>query len=445
MSALKESIILNLIMPMAEMLMGTCAMKWRKIILKMNSWSSEEIRAWQNENLRAFVKHAYEHTTYYKNQFDTLGIKPEDIQTIDDLQKLPIIRKQDVIEHFEELKADNAYLFKHRLCHTGGSTGEPMYHLFDEESWGYDTAAKIIAWKQTGYRYGDAFVALGSASLFEKKAGIVRRVYDRLRGEIALNCLNLDENLCEKYVKIFRKKNIRYIYGYAAALYTFALYCKRNSVDLTQIQVAFSTSENLTPLYRKTIEETWKCRVMDCWGCRDAGLATFEVKKGYYYVGYNSILESIDRMDNGMGTMLSTNILNYSMPLLRYQFGDVARLVNNDEARAETEYNGQLVTEVIGRSSDLICLRNGHTLTAPGFTILMLNFDVIAYDIRPFNGNEGIVMRLQRGRGYNEKQEEELKKELERLCGKGAVVRVEYVDGFEQSKNGKHRFFLNEN
>ncbi len=83
MSALKESIILNLIMPMAEMLMGTCAMKWRKIILKMNSWSSEEIRAWQNENLRAFVKHAYEHTTYYKNQFDTLGIKPEDIQTIE--------------------------------------------------------------------------------------------------------------------------------------------------------------------------------------------------------------------------------------------------------------------------------------------------------------------------------------------------------------------------
>ena len=84
MSALKESIILNLIMPMAEMLMGTCAMKWRKIILKMNTWSSEEIRAWQNENLRAFVKHAYEHTTYYKNQFDTLGIKPEDIQMSDD-------------------------------------------------------------------------------------------------------------------------------------------------------------------------------------------------------------------------------------------------------------------------------------------------------------------------------------------------------------------------
>lgn len=445
MSALKECVILNLIMPLAERLMGTCAMRWRKQILEMNTWSAEKIRAWQNEKLHAFVTHAYEHTAYYKRQFDTLGIKPEDIQTIEDLQKLPIIRKQDVIEHFEELKADNAYLFKHRLCHTGGSTGEPMYHLFDEDSWGYDTAAKIIAWKKTGYHYGDSFVALGSASLFEKKAGMVRRVYDGIRGEIALNCLNLNDDLCEKYVKIFRKKRIRYVYGYAAALYTFALYCKRNRVDLTQIQAAFSTSENLTQLYRKTIEETWKCQVMDCWGCRDAGLATFEVKRGYYFVGYNSILESIDRMDDGMGTMLSTNILNYSMPLLRYEFGDVARLVNSEEARAETGYNGQLVTGVMGRISDMIHLRNGHILTAPGFTILMLNFDVIAYDIRPLNGNEGIVMRIQRGGGYDEVQELMLKKELERLCGEGAVVRIEYVDCFEQSKNGKHRFFINEN
>lgn len=445
MSAIKENIILNLVMPAAEAVMGTCAMKWRKQIMEMNTWSAEQIRGWQNEKLRMFVKHAYEHTVYYKRQFDSLGIKPEDIQTIEDLQKLPVIRKQDVIDHFEELKADNASQYKHRLCHTGGSTGAPMYHLFDEECWGYDTAAKIVAWKTTGYRYGDPFVALGSASLFEKKAGLVRRIYDGIRGEIALNCLNLGDELCAKYVDFIQQKRIRYIYGYAAALYTLALYCKKNGIDLTQIEAAFSTSENLTPLYRKTIEDTWQCQVMDCWGCRDAGLATFEVKPGYYYVGYNSILESVEEMEDGMGTMLSTNILNYSMPLLRYEFGDVAQLGKSEEARAKSGYNGQVVTKVMGRVSDLIHLRNGHTLTAPGFTILMLNFDVVAYDIKPLNTDEGIVMRVQKGVGYDDAQETKLQKELERLCGESAVVRIEYVDGFEQSKNGKHRFFLNEN
>lgn len=441
MGAIKESFITNIVMPVAEKMMGTCAMQWLHKIREMNMWSANQITEWQNEQLRHFVKHAYEHTKYYKNLFDQLNIRPDEIQTISDLKRLPRITKYDVIEHFDELKADDADLYPHRLCHTGGSTGEPMYYLFDEQCWGYDTAAKIIAWQSTGYHYGEPFIALGSASLFKKKAGFIRRVYDSIRGEIALNCLNLGDELCFQYVTFIKKKKIKYIYGYAGALYTLALYCKRNHIDLTQISVAFSTSENLTPLYREMIETTWQCRVMDCWGCRDAGLATFEVVSGQYYVGYNSILESVDTLSDGMGTILSTNILNYSMPLIRYEFGDVAKL---EDSTFNKQYNGQIVTEVMGRVSDLIPLKNGHTLTAPGFTILMLNFDVIAYDIKPINTNEGIVMRVQRGPQYNQEQENMLKAELERLCGAGAIVRIEYVSGFDQCKNGKHRFFMNE-
>lgn len=58
MSKLKESFILNVAFPLADKLMGTCAMKWYRQICKMNTWGRDEITNWQNEQLQAFVKHA---------------------------------------------------------------------------------------------------------------------------------------------------------------------------------------------------------------------------------------------------------------------------------------------------------------------------------------------------------------------------------------------------
>ena len=55
MSKLKEKVLLNIVLPMAEGVMGLRACKWHRQILKMNQWSHEEIVAWQNEQLQKFV------------------------------------------------------------------------------------------------------------------------------------------------------------------------------------------------------------------------------------------------------------------------------------------------------------------------------------------------------------------------------------------------------
>ena len=52
--------------------------------------SREQIRAWQDERLVKQVRHAYDHVPYYKKLMDDKGVKPEDIQSVDDLYKLPL-------------------------------------------------------------------------------------------------------------------------------------------------------------------------------------------------------------------------------------------------------------------------------------------------------------------------------------------------------------------
>ena len=437
MSRLKEFLILNIAFPLADKFMGTCAMKWYRQICKMNSWSKEQISQWQNEQLQQFVKHAYEHTVYYKRIFDELGLKPEDIKNANDLKKLPIINKDIVRKHFEEIVPDDIDKFKYRKSRTGGTTGEPMYYYCDENTWGYVTANKIISWKTTGYRYGDAFVALGSSSLFPEKRNRIRELYDRLRNEHGLNGMNLSDEVCAEYVDFIKKKRIKFIYGYAASIYLLTKYVASHNIDLTFVECVFPTSEKLTDAYRKLIESTFNCRVMDCYGAKDAGITAFESEKGCYHVGYNVVAETVDNVGDGVGTLLTTNFLNYSFPMIRYEFGDEATISESPQ------YNGQIITEIVGRSSDVMRLENGRNVTGPGFTILMQPYNVVAYDIRK-TAPMRVELRIQPEEGkFSKDQENQIVTKFHQYIGEDCVLDVIYVDHFEPLANGKRRYFMN--
>lgn len=441
MSDFGEKLRFNLILPLSDKLLGTCVSYWYRQIGIMSLWPKEKIVEWQNCQLRDFVRHAYEHTGYYKKLFDSVGLKPEDIRSEIDLKNIPVVNKSIINECHDEFIPDNLYQFKYRSGKTGGTTGEPMHYYCDENTWGYVTAAKIFHWKRTGYCYGDKFIALGSSSLFSQKPSFVRRIYDKIRNEYPLNAVNLTDDICNKYVDIVKKEKIKYLYGYAASLYTFTKYVRNNNIDLTQVKAVFSTSENLTDSYRKLMEETYDCVVMDCYGARDAGVTAYESAGGVYQVGYNVIAEVVDEIEPNTGSLLATNFLNYAFPLIRYQFGDEVELAPSVN---ENEYNGQIIRRVMGRTSDVMRLENGRNLTATGFSMIMKEFDVVAFDFRKI-GYLHVLLRIQPVPGkYTKDQEEKIKETFVKYIGEECMLDIEYVERFEPLKNGKHRYFYNE-
>ena len=434
-----EFLRLQIVLPLAEKVKGTCATKWLKQIEEMNTWTPEQVVAWQEEKLHAFVEHAYNHTRYYRRVFDELGLKPSDIQTADDLKKLPIINKEIANAHFDEIVPDNLASFKHRDGKTGGTTGEPMYYYCDEDTWGYVTAAKIYYWSKTSYCYGDTFTAMGSASLFAKKPSLVRRIYDTIRNEVPMNTVNLTDELCEKYIGIIKQKKIRFIYGYAASIYIFTKYVAEHNVNLKQVEAVFTTSEALTDENRALIQKTYDCKVVDCYGARDAGITAYETDYHYYEVGYNAIAEVVNEFEPNTGTLLSTNLLNYSFPLIRYQFGDEVELAPRGSSG---KYNGQLIKRVIGRTADVMRLENGHNMTATGFSMIMKEFDVVAFTFNKTGVNE-VTLTIEPVKDkYDKKQEEEIKRTIYLYIGEDAKLNIKYVEKFEAMANGKRRYFM---
>ena len=65
---------------------------------KSECMTKEEKEKVQLERLQKTVKLAYENVEFYKNRFDEIGLKPEDIKTLKDIEKIPFTTKSDLRE-----------------------------------------------------------------------------------------------------------------------------------------------------------------------------------------------------------------------------------------------------------------------------------------------------------------------------------------------------------
>ena len=82
--------------------------KYARLLGDSQWWTPKELRQMQDEKLQELINHCYRHVPYYRSVMGERRLRPEDIRTRADLQKLPFLTKKAVKERFEELKADKS-------------------------------------------------------------------------------------------------------------------------------------------------------------------------------------------------------------------------------------------------------------------------------------------------------------------------------------------------
>lgn len=403
----------------------------------MRKYSSYQIDSWQNERLKELINHAYQNTIYYRNVFNGLGMQPDDISTIEDLSALPILTKNDIISNYNDIIPKNIYKISYKHSSTGGSSGDPLKYLLDLRSWSYSNANTIQNWERTDYNYGDRYVALGSTSLFvDKNPSIKHRLYYGLKNKIGLNGINMSRDVCERYIKLIKKQNIKYIYGYASAIYMLAQWVIDNG-EYISIKACFTTSEVLSNRYRNTIAAAFQCKIVDCYGAHDGGITAYAHDEGNFEVGYNCLVR-VENMNNQLsGSALLTDLLNYAMPLINYKLGD--EITIGDTLRKT--YNGTIIKQVLGRSTDIIQFRNGNALTAPGFSILFKDLPVDYYCIEKAC-NQMIICHIIKQPGYNSNHEYIIISSISKQAGDDIKVTLNYTDEVRYTKSGKRQYFV---
>lgn len=70
--------------------------------LRRLRWNKAQLIRYQEKRLKSIVHYAYTHVHFYHNKFKEAGIRPNDIQSLEDLSKLPLVRKNEPSENNSE-------------------------------------------------------------------------------------------------------------------------------------------------------------------------------------------------------------------------------------------------------------------------------------------------------------------------------------------------------
>ena len=167
----------------------------------------DDLKKLQEEKLKQLVHYVYERSPFYRKRFDEHGVKPEDIQTLDDIRKLPFTVKQDLRDTYPTgmFCVPNTELV--RFHASSGTTGKPTvvgYTQHDIEEWAESLARGFTSVGlgendilQVSYGYGLFTGGLGAhygseklgATVLPTSSGNTERQLELMRDDVtAIAC-----------------------------------------------------------------------------------------------------------------------------------------------------------------------------------------------------------------------------------------------------------------
>ena len=341
----------------------TNALKFYHEFLKTQWLSYEQIKKMQWEKLIKLLHHAYKNVPYFHKLFVENDIHPHDIKSINDFRKIPVLTKDIIIENFEDMLSKNIKIFKPYKKSTGGSTGKPLIYFMDRKSRSAQWATLYRLWHIGGWNPGEKIVYLGGTSLFPSLAEFKKGIYAKLNNWLVLSAFHMSDYNMQQWVNEIRRSGAKFMYSYANSAYILANFIKDNNIKDIPIKAVFTTCEPLLPKYRETIENVFSCDVFDFYGANDGGGYAFEcdVHKGLHCVSEKCFIEVVKEDgaiagDGEIGEIVSTDLLNYAMPFIRYKVEDLAIV---DSSLCKCGRSLPLLKNIIGRSHDFITSKHG--------------------------------------------------------------------------------------
>lgn len=274
--------------------------------------SSAEQNEYQLQLLRNCLEHAYSHTVYYRQLFNSVGFIPSQIKSVNDLKRIPVLTKKILKANYTDLQADdvsNSYLVT-----TGGTTGKPTKVQMARDAIYKEWAFVYHYWSKSGYDYCESRLATFRGVNLDGKISEINPLYT----EIRLNPFLMNENNFENYLSDIEKFNANFIYGYPSAVYNFCRIANKKGINLSnRFRAALLISENLYPFQKKMIEDVLEAPIAMFYGHSERAVFGEQSENGYTF----HKLYGVTEIDEN-GSLIVTGFINDKMPLVRYVVDD---------------------------------------------------------------------------------------------------------------------------
>lgn len=419
---------------------------------KKSQWlSREQLRAYQNLRLRQLMIHAYHHVPFYREFFEREGLKPEDIKTLEDLQRFPCIDKKSVRENlFLGIMSDNHDKKNIQKVQTSGSTGEPFVVFAEKKQLEMRWAATQRSLEWTGYQFGDRQVRLWHKYLGMKKNEIVKEILDaKLTRRKFIPAYEISDDNLEKYVSDMMRYRPVLLDGYAESYHLLARFLKYNKYKGHKPKGIMSSGQTLPNESRKIIEETFGCGVFDKYGGREfvGGVAyQCEVRNGYHVVDECNIVEILKdgrpAVPGEVGEVVITELNNYAMPLIRYKIGDLA--VQRDPQEVCPCGRGlSLIGEIQGRIQAIVIGTDNQFIPGTFFNRVFFKHDAAIRQYQVIQEKQGeLRLKIIKANLFTDKVLAEIFSDIRMHMGHDLRIHVEFVEEIPLGRTGKRQYCI---
>jgi len=439
------SLIAHAVFPLQERLKKHTTVAVRKRMEETQWWSRAQIEQLQIERLRSLLKQAGSNVPYYRGLFKRLAFNPEQVTSLADLARLPLLTKADIRANLEQLKADNAQGLAR--FNTGGSSGEPLIFFIGNQRVSHDVAAKWRATRWWGVDIGDPEIVVWGSPIELGSQDRVRMLRDSLMRTKLLPAFEMSPAKLDGFVRQIRAMRPKMLFGYPSSISHIARHAEERGIAMNDlgIKVAFVTSESLYDHQRATIQRVFGCPVANGYGGRDAGFIAHQCPSGGMHItAEDLIVETVDANGNATphetpGEIVVTHLATGDFPFIRYKTGDVGVLT--DEACA-CGRGLPLLKEIHGRTTDFVLAQDGTVMH--GLALVYAVRDLPG--VREFKivqeSLDLVRVLLATDANFAEASLSSISDGIKKRLGAGVTVEIERVAEVPKEASGKFRYII---
>ena len=341
----------------------------------VETMAPEKLRALQEEKLKKQVRHVYDHVPYYRALMDQKGVKPEDVQTLEDLQKLPFITKSDLRETYPYGMLAVPLADCVRIQSTSGTTGKRViayYTQHDVDLWEECCARAIVA---AGGSKEDVVQVCYGYGLFTGGPGLNGGSH-----KVGSLTLPMSSGNTERQIQFMMdlKATILCCTPSYAAYIGESLKERGYKPEDNCLKAGIFGAEPWTEEMRQDIQRSLGIKAYDIYGLTETsgpGVA-FECseQKGMHINEDHFLAEIIDPdtgevlPEGSRGELVFTSLDKEAFPLLRYRTRDICVLTRERCACGRTHVR---MSKPMGRSDDMLIIRGVNVFPSQIETVLL--------------------------------------------------------------------------
>jgi phenylacetate-CoA ligase len=336
-------------------------------------WGRDRLREYQNRKLRNIISYAYENTAFYHAKFKQAGIRPEDVRTVEDLNKLPITRKGELRENVNDVVSKEFNIADLTVQRTSGSTGKPLHVYITGAENEYRKAKHLRAQIALGQRPWDRWVTITSPLHFAETSRL-----QRLLGLYGIFAVSVFEDLATQVSKIEKLKP-DVIDGYSNSILLLAKEIQRRELQTIKPKFLVSGAELIDASSRNYVEEVFGVPFYDQYACVEVERMAWQCReKSEYHIDADSlVMQFLDKNGEEVasgeeGEVVCTSLFNYAMPIIKYALEDIG--VPSERTDCPCGRTLPLMKLMEGRKTSLLVLPGGRVFAPFAFMLAVWTF-----------------------------------------------------------------------